>query len=892
MTKANDLSVLFICFSCFTVPATSQTVIQGEVCDETLVASWSPYILSQDVIIPDGCSLTIEEGVEVYGVDYNLTCLGSIYVDGSAENRCVLSVKNFINHSESLTMNYCDVSEYETHDVLAFLSSSAIVEFANNLSSTPSSDVANFANSANGEYFQDFNSGAGWTANQISSTGTYSITNYYENGQYLIGNPGTNASGSGCNSITIYSAQYSISEMEIPLSMDISFGATTGSSINVSMSINNGPYESIGSVGSPPSPGNYSFDIEVLESTEVDKVQFQFQIPWCGFYGQIAINSFDLITNFSVDENGYSLGEALAEGVSTSGGVFNHCKLDMDNFIVSDQVHISLDNVVQTNSSQSEASGLEIYCQLASNLILTCSEVTGFGDHGLSFFGPGNVEVKSSQISNNSKGGIQIADASFSSMNSSFSFNEGYGVALSGSAQKTIDFSNACFNNGVGLRQTGGTTTISNSIFWSNDQQEFVQVANEDGLVFIDFSCVQGGLSYGLAGEIFDLGSSIITTSPLFEDGMKLGEGSPCIDAANSNIQDSCLPPAAGSLDADIGMFGGENCQCLIIPGCIDIEACNYDASANQDDGSCLFIGSACDDGNGGPANNIVSQDCICEPINGCMDLSACNYEPSAIVDDGSCLYTCCPGPGCCYEGTLWDSGLQQCVVANPSDSNFDGCVQLNDLLDLLSAYGDCGAEESAWQCGDPLEYQGYDYETVQIGEQCWFAENLRAENYRNGEAVSSQEDWGVTTMGAQVVYDFEVENLTNFGRLYNWYAVEDNRSLCPEMWRVPADEDWDVLVQNIVEEGGVNASLKADSLWCCEGNGNDAFGFDALPAGAFNSASVFYGLYNWAYWWTSSIADPATAWRRSLHHSVDEVGRYNSNKQNGFSIRCIKDAE
>ena len=71
-------------------------------------------------------------------------------------------------------------------------------------------------------------------------------------------------------------------------------------------------------------------------------------------------------------------------------------------------------------------------------------------------------------------------------------------------------------------------------------------------------------------------------------------------------------------------------------------------------------------------------------------------------------------------EGTL-GIGTSACVKMNPADINFDGCVQLNDLLDLLSAYGDCGAEESAWQCGDPLEYQGYDYETVQIGEQCWF---------------------------------------------------------------------------------------------------------------------------------------------------------------------------
>ena len=138
-----------------------------------------------------------------------------------------------------------------------------------------------------------------------------------------------------------------------------------------------------------------------------------------------------------------------------------------------------------------------------------------------------------------------------------------------------------------------------------------------------------------------------------------------------------------------------------------------------------------------------------------------------------------------------------------PSDSNFDGCVQLNDLLDLLGAYGDCGAEESAWQCGDPLEYQGYDYETVQNGEQCWFAENLRNANYENGDAIPSglsDSDWP-TDSGAAAVYGEgesdclsfspdgdacdEAWSLNEYGRLYNWYAVDDARGLCPSGWHV-----------------------------------------------------------------------------------------------------------
>ena len=77
-----------------------------------------------------------------------------------------------------------------------------------------------------------------------------------------------------------------------------------------------------------------------------------------------------------------------------------------------------------------------------------------------------------------------------------------------------------------------------------------------------------------------------------------------------------------------------------------------------------------------------------------------------------------------------------------------------------MSAYGDCGAEESLWQCGDPLEYQGYDYETVQIGEQCWFAENLHGELYLSGDSIPaglSDSEWSVTVSGAAAIYGEEV---------------------------------------------------------------------------------------------------------------------------------------
>ena len=73
-----------------------------------------------------------------------------------------------------------------------------------------------------------------------------------------------------------------------------------------------------------------------------------------------------------------------------------------------------------------------------------------------------------------------------------------------------------------------------------------------------------------------------------------------------------------------------------------------------------------------------------------CTDPYACNYEPSDFHDPGMCDYSCCPGPGCCGEGTTWDSESQACLTTYLHDADFDGCVGMTDLLDLLSVFGTC----------------------------------------------------------------------------------------------------------------------------------------------------------------------------------------------------------
>ena len=109
------------------------------------------------------------------------------------------------------------------------------------------------------------------------------------------------------------------------------------------------------------------------------------------------------------------------------------------------------------------------------------------------------------------------------------------------------------------------------------------------------------------------------------------------------------------------------SCSTPVVFGCTDLEACNFDEAASVDDDSCTY--------------------------SGCIDSSACNFQEDAACDDGSCDYGCCPGPGCCSLGQYWDWEVGKCFDINPADINLDGCVQLNDLLDLLSAYGLCNGD-------------------------------------------------------------------------------------------------------------------------------------------------------------------------------------------------------
>ena len=196
----------------------------------------------------------------------------------------------------------------------------------------------------------------------------------------------------------------------------------------------------------------------------------------------------------------------------------------------------------------------------------------------------------------------------------------------------------------------------------------------------------------------------------------------------------------------------------------------------------------------------------------------------------------------------------------------------------------------------------GYDYAVVEIGDQCWFAENLRTTVYADGSAIPEETDntvWSGLSTGARCDYDNDASNVATYGRLYNWYAATDAAELCPTGWHVPTDDEWTALETYLGANGHSGAegtALKATSGWGSVGNGTDDFGFSALPGGSrYDTDGLFNDAGYFGAWWSSSPmlseAD-AYAWSRYLLFSNPDILRESFNPRFGFSVRCLRDAD
>ena len=201
-------------------------------------------------------------------------------------------------------------------------------------------------------------------------------------------------------------------------------------------------------------------------------------------------------------------------------------------------------------------------------------------------------------------------------------------------------------------------------------------------------------------------------------------------------------------------------------------------------------------------------------------------------------------------------------------------------------------------------DIDGNVYQTVRIGDQVWMAENLKVTHYRNGEPIperTSPSTWSSITEGAYCNYNNDAQYVATYGRLYNWYAINDVRKIAPEGWHVATEEDWQELetflgmTQSEIDgEARWRGSdegyrLKSTSGWEGDGNGTDEVGFTGLPGGVREQDGLFSALGFYAHLWSSSEEAGTTAWHRELHYQEPRIWRDDYSKNRGMSVRCVK---
>ena len=184
----------------------------------------------------------------------------------------------------------------------------------------------------------------------------------------------------------------------------------------------------------------------------------------------------------------------------------------------------------------------------------------------------------------------------------------------------------------------------------------------------------------------------------------------------------------------------------------------------------------------------------------------------------------------------------------------------------------------------------------VIIGSQVWAKRNLDVAYYRNGDPIPQVTDptqWANMTTGAWCYYNNDPANGAIYGKLYNWYAVNDPRGLAPEGWHVPSDAEWTTLTTFLGGASVAGGKLKETGTthWLSPNTGaTNETGFTALPGGwrTENGSSTYLGISG--DWWTTTTSSSNSAWDRYIANTLIIVDAVSILKNEGLSIRLIKD--
>ncbi|MFH1120215.1 MAG: FISUMP domain-containing protein [Bacteroidota bacterium] len=192
-------------------------------------------------------------------------------------------------------------------------------------------------------------------------------------------------------------------------------------------------------------------------------------------------------------------------------------------------------------------------------------------------------------------------------------------------------------------------------------------------------------------------------------------------------------------------------------------------------------------------------------------------------------------------------------------------------------------------------DIDGNEYSTVVIGKQKWMSENLRVTHYRNGDVipnVTGSSQWSVLSNGAYCWYNNdELTYKSTYGALYNWYAVADNRNLCPAGWHIPSNAEWTDLTNYLGGEDIAGGKMKEAGLlhWQSPNTGaTNESGYNGIPGGIRSFFGSFMDLGSSGFFW-SSTGVGYQALYRNLQHNDSDIGWGETPVWDGYSVRCLR---
>ncbi|MFN8254837.1 MAG: fibrobacter succinogenes major paralogous domain-containing protein [Bacteroidales bacterium] len=216
----------------------------------------------------------------------------------------------------------------------------------------------------------------------------------------------------------------------------------------------------------------------------------------------------------------------------------------------------------------------------------------------------------------------------------------------------------------------------------------------------------------------------------------------------------------------------------------------------------------------------------------------------------------------------------------------------------IFQALAIAGLLSFCYSCRNEVaDIDGNVYHTVKIGKQVWMVENLKTTRYRNGDLIPIVADslgWYSLSKGAYCNYENNADSFSLvYGRLYNWFAISDNRNIAPDGWHVATDADWKLLVTYLGGENVAGKKLKEvgmDHWQSLNTKATNETGFSALPGGARFVGKNFNCIGLVGFWWSSSEANMENAWVWRIGNDDDLTYSRDDNKRTGYSVRCVLD--